>query len=131
MLDGHLNEEDNPEGQVVEKSLEYISLSVINNSAVDLVEQVHHDKCMEADGVVDKLVGWRSIFISQWSEDEVVWLIKEDEATEVHKDDHHKDLVGRLAEDGSPHSWLHDLVLLSDSLLFGAALCILSVRLSA
>jgi len=73
--------------------LEYVKLLltlIVDKSAVDLVEKCHHCKGVEAHSLHNKLIRRLAIYISVWSCDKVVALLKENEVAKVHKEDHHQ-----------------------------------------
>ena len=84
LLHEELKSHDNPEGGVVEEGSEDVDLASINNSAVYLVEQVHQDEGVEADGIEDKSIGWLAEVISHWGGDDIETLLEEDERSEIH-----------------------------------------------
>jgi len=64
LLQGKLKKEDEPKCWVNKQSLEDIDLIAINDSAVDLIEHVHQDIGMEADGIKHKALCWLVSFDS-------------------------------------------------------------------
>ena len=56
MLYSKLKNEDKPKCWVIKQSPKDIDVVGINDSAVDLIEHVHQDIGMEADGVKDKAI---------------------------------------------------------------------------
>lgn len=114
-LDHHLlNEEleghDEPESRIVEKGGEDVDFTGVNDSAVDLVEQVHEDEGVEADGVEDQSIGGLAKRVSHGIGDDVEALVEEDEGAEVHQEDHDNDLVEGLHDNLSPDLGKDDLV---------------------
>lgn len=115
-MDCDLEGQDKPEEAVVEQGPEDVDVIGIDNSGVDLVEQVHQDESVEADGVKDE--SWSCLLgvgVSEFTRDEVEALLEEDEASEVHQDNHYKDLVNCLANNLSPHLGQHDSVSAADT----------------
>lgn len=58
VLQAHLEQEDQPEEVVVEQSSERVEVLLVNDSAVDLVEQVHDHESVEDESVKTHLVRW-------------------------------------------------------------------------
>lgn len=88
-----------------------------DTSAVDQIEVAHKHECIEDKCIVlppgypFRLVH-ANVGRIQW----VVALVVEHEWASEDQDQHHGDLVGRLAEDVSPHDWVDQRVLSTDSL---------------
>lgn len=123
-LNIELAEEDDPEPEVLEWSLEDVELALgglgllillsngagldvsnfghlVENSAVDHVEEVHHDEDLEHQSLVHHSVGGNVVVLHLGGK-EVVGDIEHGGATVEH-DDHDDELVDTLGKDGAHH----------------------------
>jgi len=134
----HLNvkfsEEDDPEPEVVEWASEDVEVwlvllaSLLNgallnlssdghsieDTAVDHVEQVHHDECLEEEGLMEHSVAGSAVSILHLSAVEVVLNVA-DLGSEVGKHEHDNNLVDELEHDLTGHSLGDDFVLGRDA----------------
>lgn len=123
-LEAHFEDEDQPEQVVVEEGREHVLLSLIDNSAVDLVKQVHDHKRMEDECVKLHLVRWIVLFntfllvrflISHFRCDDVEWFIIEHHLAGVHQNEDNGRLVEDLTKDVAPHIASQDLISAADT----------------
>ena len=117
-LHSHFNTGDEPEEWIVEQGLENVFLVWINNSTVDLIEQIHQDVRMEVQSIKYDTWRWISLIVSQVASDEIrhVLSTEEHQSSKVHEDDHHNDLVERHENDLSPHGCKNELLCSADSI---------------
>jgi len=85
VLDNELEDHDSPEGWVVEQGLENIQLLGINDSAIDLIEQIHQDESMENNSVQNQTISWLAVRVSELLINNVKWLWEENEFAKVNK----------------------------------------------
>ena len=137
-----LAEEDNPEPPVLEWLMEdvevrsvplLLSLLIncalldgwginrhgIKDSAVEHVEEVHHDEALEHEGLVLHSPGWNcgiTKFNVQLRAEEVVGDVSDNRAS-IHEDKHGDNLVDRLREDGAHHRLRDQRILHADTFL--------------
>jgi len=113
-LESHLKTEDHPEERIVAQCLEYILLRSEDDSAVDLVEEVHEDETVEDHGVQSHLIGCFVVVVSEDFGDQVERLFEEHHVAKVHKDEDRKHLIDDLADNVSPHFSGDDLISSAD-----------------
>ena len=104
-MDSELKDHDSPEGWVVEQGLENIELVGLNDSAIDLIEQIHQDKSMENDSIHYQTISWLAVLVSELLINNVKWLWEENEFAKVNKDKKHQELIDDCSENVSPHFW--------------------------
>jgi hypothetical protein len=67
ILSSKFNDEDDPEDLVVEECLEDIVLVLVDNSAVDHIDDVHKHESVEAHNISSQLISWYEFeFIWDW-----------------------------------------------------------------
>lgn len=122
LLEGDLTAENEPEQWVAEYDLDlFLVVEGSTDLAVNHIEQVHEDESVEAYGVENEPSGWLHVAVTALIHHNVkpIFLIKEDEDSEVGENDEDEELVGGLAEDELPHEWLDELGLAANSLGLG------------
>ena len=102
VLNKEFKSKDHKESGVVKQGCENVDLVGIDHPAVDLVEKIHKDECVEANSVQHKTVSWHSELISNGLCDGVEAGFKEDEGASIHQEEHDKDLEECLTENLSP-----------------------------
>jgi hypothetical protein len=137
-----LAEEDNPEPEVLEWLMEDVEVGSvllllsmfincglldgcginrhgIKDSAVEHVEEVHHDEALEHEGLVLHSPGWNrgiSELNVQLRAEEIVGDVSDNGAS-IHENEHRDNLVDRLREDGAHHRLCDQRILHADTFL--------------
>lgn len=145
-LEVHFTEEDDPVPEVLEWAHEDVELALsgfvdlissgilsnfiligtikhdghlVEDTAVDHVEHVHHDENLEQEGLVKQAVGG-NFFITnclpKLSGVQAVWDL-EHNWTSIEHQKHNEKLVDGLGQDGSHHGFSDDVFLVVDALL--------------
>lgn len=84
------------------KNVHFTFFVRVNDSAVDLVEQIHQNESIEDDGVKSQSVRRLKFVIDVWFGNQVEWFFEEHQISKVHQDKQNKDLVESLDKNLSP-----------------------------
>jgi len=108
---------DNQDEEVVSnESRENVVFVFLDNSAVELIEQVHQNEDVELACLKHKWIQWdTSLFVSHWSSNEVEAILEQHHFTEVHEDQHDDNLIKSHADNLSPHNSVNNSILSADS----------------
>jgi len=136
-LEVHLTEEDDPVPEVLEWAHEDVELArilgnlliflilicrnghLVEDTAVDHVEHVHHDENLEQKGLVNQTVSGNFLvtnFLPKLSGVQVVWDL-EHNWTSIEHQNHDEKLVDGLGKNRSHHGLSDDVVICVDALL--------------